>query len=300
MAPALEVRHLRKSFGAVVALDDVTFSIAPGEIFGYLGPNGAGKTTTLRVIADLVRADSGDVLLLGASHRRASSRETIGFLPGELKLYANMSGLAFLDWFARFRPERPPSLRTRLMEALQLPTESLSRRMKVLSHGTKQKIAIIAAMQHDPDLLLLDEPTLGLDPLVQQAFRGVLLDLARRGRAVLFSSHILSEVDEICDRVAILKRGRIVAQETVETLRASMVRRLRVRFRSAPPAGLEKAAGVVSASLDGHDVELLVQGDVNAIIRALASADIEQLSFPEPELEDIFMTYYRSDEGDHA
>jgi ABC-2 type transport system ATP-binding protein len=168
----------------------------------------------------------------------------------------------------------------------------LSRRIKLLSHGTKQKIGIVAAMQHDPDLLLLDEPTLGLDPLVQQAFRQVLLDCARRGRAVLFSSHILSEVEEICGRVAILRRGRIVAQETVETLRASMVRRLRVRFRSAPPPELEKTPGVRSVSLDGQEMELLVQGDVNPIVRRLASADIDHLAFPEPELEDIFLTYY--------
>jgi len=147
VASALEVRRLRKAFGSVVALDDVTFSIEPGEIFGFLGPNGAGKTTTLRVIADLVRPDSGEVLLFGSRHRRSSSREAIGFLPGELKVYANMSGSDFLEFFARFRPGRPPLLRPRLTEALRLDRESLSRRMKVLSHGTKQKIAIIAAMQ---------------------------------------------------------------------------------------------------------------------------------------------------------
>jgi ABC-2 type transport system ATP-binding protein len=283
-----------------VALDDVTFSIAPGEIFGYLGPNGAGKSTTLRVIADLVRPDSGDVLLLGASHRRASSREAVGFLPGELKLYGDMSGLEVLDLFARFRSARPPTLRARLLEALQLPREILSRRIKVLSHGTKQKIGIVVAMQHDPDLLLLDEPTLGLDPLVQQSFREVLLDLASRGRAVLFSSHILSEVEEICGRVAILRSGRIVAQDTVVKLRENIVRRVRVRFRSAPPPGLGKTAGVMKTTLDGREAELLFHGDVNAIVRQLAATDLEQLVFPEPELEDIFLTYYRSEEKHDA
>jgi len=300
VAAALEVRGLRKSFGEVVALDDVTFSIAPGEIFGYLGPNGAGKSTTLRVIADLVRADNGDVLLLGASHRRPASRQAIGFLPGELKLYGNMSGRDLLELFARFRRHRPPSLRSRLLDALQLPEAMLSRRIKVLSHGTKQKIGIVAAMQHDPDLLLLDEPTLGLDPLVQQAFRELLLDLASRGRAVLFSSHILSEVEAICGRVAILRSGRIVAQETMENLRANMVRRLHVRFRNAPPAGLEKTAGVIRATIDDREAELLVQGDVNPIVRVLASADLDHLAFPEPELEDIFLTYYRGEEAGDA
>lgn len=292
MPAALEVRALRKSFGSVVALDDVTFSIAAGEIFGYLGPNGAGKSTTLRVIADLVRPDSGDVRLLGTSHRRASSRRKTGFLPGELKLYGNMSAREILDLFARFRPDHPPKLRERLLDALQFPQSMLSRRIKVLSHGTKQKIGIVAAMQHDPELLLLDEPTLGLDPLVQQAFRELLLDFAGRGRAVLFSSHILSEVEAICGRVAILRSGRIVAQETMENLRANMVRRLRVRFRSAPPPELEKTPGVIRATVEDRDAELLVQGDVNPIVRRLASAEIDHLAFPEPELEDIFLTYY--------
>src|SRR5688572_16752173 len=171
-----------------------------------------------------------------------------------------MSGLEVLDLFARFRSGRPPTLRARLLEVLQLPKAMLSRRIKILSHGTKQKIGIVVAMQHDPDLLLLDEPTIGLDPLVQQAFREVLLDFASRGRGVLFSSHILSEVEEICGRVAILRSGRIVAQETMENLRANMVRRLHVRFRSAPPPGLEKTAGVIHASIDDRAAELLVRG----------------------------------------
>ena len=216
---ALEVRDLRKSFGTVAALRGVTFSVQPGEVFGYLGPNGAGKTTTLRVILGLVRPDSGSSAILGVPGGDPASRADIGFLPGDLRLYADMTAAATLDFFASFRPTRPPVLRDKLVEAFEVDAATLARRVKFLSHGTRQKIGLVAAMQHDPALLLLDEPSNGLDPLVQRAFRGVVTDFTRRGRAVLFSSHVLSEVAAVCDRVAILREGAVVALEKVEGLR---------------------------------------------------------------------------------
>jgi ABC-2 type transport system ATP-binding protein len=219
MALALEVRDLRKSFGAFAALRGVTFSVEPGEVFGYLGPNGAGKTTTLRVILGLVRPDAGSATILGVASGDPASRANIGFLPGDLRLYADMTAAATLDYFASFRPSRPPILRDALITALGVDPATLARRVKFLSHGTRQKIGLIVAMQHDPALLLLDEPSNGLDPLVQRAFRGVVADFARRGRAVLFSSHVLSEVAAVCGRVAILREGTVVALERVEGLR---------------------------------------------------------------------------------
>jgi ABC-2 type transport system ATP-binding protein len=219
MAAALVVRDLRKSFGAVAALRGVTFSVEPGEVFGYLGPNGAGKTTTLRVILGLVRPDAGSAKLNGVDSADPASRASIGFLPGDLRLYADMTATATLDFFAAFRPSRPPVLRQQLLEALDLGAATLERRIKFLSHGTRQKVGLVVAMQHDPALLLLDEPSSGLDPLVQRAFRGIVEDFARRGRAVLFSSHVLSEVAAVCGRVAILREGAVVALERVEGLR---------------------------------------------------------------------------------
>ena len=297
--PPVEVRDIRKRFGAVEALRGVRHRLEPGEVFGYLGPNGAGKTTTLRVVLGLAHPTSGEARVFGRPASDAASREPVGFLPGDLHLYDDMQAGAVLDYFARFRRSRPPVLRARLLEALALAPDALRRRVKFLSHGTRQKLGLIVAMQHDPPLLLLDEPSIGLDPLVQHAFRDLVLDFAARGRTVLFSSHVLSEVEAVCGRVAILRAGKIVALQTIGTLRESVVRRLCVRFRGAPPLGLTATPGVTRFETVGPDLVLWLQGDVNPILRALACADIEHLVFPEPELEDIFLTYYR-EERPHA
>jgi ABC-2 type transport system ATP-binding protein len=219
----LEIRELRKDFGAATALRGVTFSVAPGEVFGYLGPNGAGKTTTLRIVLGLMRPTAGSVTVLGKDATDPECRANIGFLPGDLKLYGDMTGAATLDFFARFRPAKPPVLRSKLLDALDVEGATLAKRVKFLSHGTRQKLGLVAAMQHDPRLLVLDEPTNGLDPLVQQAFRAVLVDFAARGGSVLFSSHVLSEVGAVCQRVAILREGQIVALESMERLREKVV-----------------------------------------------------------------------------
>ena len=290
---ALEVRDLTKRFGAVEALRGVSFAVEPGEVFGYLGPNGAGKTTTLRIVLDLMRPTSGSVTIGGAASSLAASREDIGFLPGDLRLYGDMTGAAALDFFARFRPARSALLRPMLIDALAIDAATLARRVKLLSHGTRQKLGLVIAMQHDPALLLLDEPTNGLDPLVQQAFRSVVAGFAARGRCVLFSSHVLSEVEAVCSRMAILRAGEIVALETIERLRENVTRKLRVRFAGEPPAGLKDVAGVARSETHGREMTLWVRGDVNALLRALAAATIEDMVFPEPELEDIFLAYYR-------
>lgn len=288
----LEVRDLKKDFGAVAALRGVTFGVAAGEVFGYLGPNGAGKTTTLRVLLGLVRASSGSASILGEQPDNPTSRAHIGFVPGDLRLYPGMTGAATLDFFARFRPDCPPVLRAPLMEALALDHATLQRRIKFLSHGTRQKIGLIAALQHDPRVLLLDEPTNGLDPLVQRAFRTIIRDFAARGAAVLFSSHVLSEVEAVCERVAILREGRIVALESIDTLRRSVIRRLRVRFAGEVPLAVLNAYGVTRHEVEGRTASLWVRGDINALMRVLAQSQIEDLAFPEPELEDIFLGYY--------
>jgi ABC-2 type transport system ATP-binding protein len=292
--PALEVLGLRKRFGALEALRGVSFAVEPGEVFGYLGPNGAGKTTTLRILLGLVHASEGTARIAGIEAADPRSRGDIGFVPGDLRLYGDMTGADTLDYFARFRPDRPPVLRSRLAEALALDASTLERRVKFLSHGTRQKVGLIAAMQHDPSLLLLDEPTNGLDPLVQQAFRDIVRDFARRGHAVLFSSHVLSEAESVCHRVAMLRAGEVVALETIEALRDKVVRKLTVRFPGAVPAGLDKVAGVERSEARGTELALWVRGDVNPILRALAAHELADVAFPEAELEDIFMAYYRA------
>lgn len=297
---SLRVDGIYKSYGPVRALRGVGFAVEAGEIFGYLGPNGAGKTTTLRVILGLVRADKGGVEILGSRAGRAANRAAIGFLPGELNLYGAMTGTAVLDYFAGFRTGRPPVLRPRLLEKLGVPPAVLERKVKQLSHGTRQKLGLLIAMQHDPELLLLDEPTIGLDPLVQMAFREIVLDFAGRGRSVLFSSHVLSEVEAVAHRVAILRAGEIVAVETVANLRSRMVRRLEVAFAGPPPADLARTPGVARIERTDTAWVLWVLGDVNPVLRRLAGCDLARFVFPEPELEDIFLTYYRENHENDA
>src|SRR5262249_31685938 len=180
-------------------------------------------------------------------------------------------GHALLELFARFRPARPPILRERLIHALALEPRDLSRRIKFLSHGTRQKLGLVVAMQHDPRLLLLDEPTSGLDPLVQMAFRDLVRERAREGCAVLFSSHVLSEVEAVCRRIAVLRAGRLLALESVETLRDRMVRRVHVSFRGEPPKELRETPGVIGCEFQGSSATLKVQGDVNPLLRLLAA-----------------------------
>lgn len=288
----LQIEQLTKSYSKIRALHNVSFKVAAGEIFGYLGPNGAGKTTTLRLIAGLVHADSGEVRLFGEKNFLPHMRSAMGYLPGELHFYADMSAQQLLDFLAGFRPQRPPVLRQKLLEAFEVSREILSRKIKHLSHGTRQKIGLLVAMQHDPDLLLLDEPTTGLDPLMQQAFREIILDFSARGRAVLFSSHVLFEVEAVCSSIAILRAGEIVAIESMAALRDKMLRRLQVRFHAAAPQSVLTCPGVVRTQVQGREVVLWVRGEINAVLRALAQVEIEHLVFPEPELEDIFLSFY--------
>ena len=294
--PCLQLHQLSKSFREVAALRDVSFTVAPGEIFGYLGPNGAGKTTTLRLILGLVQPTAGEVSIFGErvvpfTQRSVATRQRIGFLPGELRLYPEMTGQALLDYLARFRPLRPPLLRARLLEAFALAPTTLQRRVKLLSHGTRQKLGLVIAMQHQPDLLFLDEPTLGLDPLMQRAFIELIKELAQNGTTIFFSSHILSEIENLCDRVAILRAGELVALETIAKLREKMVRRMTLRFSGAPP-DLAQVPGVVRCAANGRELTLFMQGDINALLQQLAQHHLEHLVFPEPELEDIFAHYY--------
>jgi ABC-2 type transport system ATP-binding protein len=293
MPKPLELLNLKKDFGNVAALRGVSLSVEPGEVFGYLGPNGAGKTTTLRAVLGLVRPSAGEVRIFGKGATDAASRNDIGFLPGDLRLYGDMTGSATLDFFARFRRLAPPVLREKLIDALTLDHASLHRRIKFLSHGTRQKIGLIAAMQHDPALLLLDEPSNGLDPLVQHAFREIVRGFAERGRSVLLSSHILSEVETVCRRVAILRQGEIVALETIDNLRDKVVRKLTVRFRGEVP-NLSDVSGISKAELNGRDAVLWVRGDLNPLLRRLAQVEIDDMVFPEPELENIFLSYYQN------
>jgi ABC-2 type transport system ATP-binding protein len=290
----LVVDNLSKDYGQIHALHSVNLSIDEGEIFGYLGPNGAGKTTTLRIALGLVRPTGGGVELLGKKSNVYSAREDVGYLPGELNLYGNLSAGALLNYFSGFRPSHPPILQKELIDVFNIDTNDLYRRVKLLSHGTKQKLGLIIALQHDPRLILLDEPTTGLDPLVQRSLREYLTERAKLGRTIFFSSHVLSEVEVLCQRVAILRSGELVSVESIDNLRRKMIRRLYIRFHGEIPTRISEQPSVVKSEIKGKDVSLFIYGDINPLIRLLSQHDIEHLVFPEPELEDIFLTYYQT------
>ena len=290
--PLIEVTELTKYYGTVVGVDGVSFAVEEGEIFGFLGPNGAGKTTTIRLLMQLLHPDSGRAALFGIplDAPKAALRERIGYLPGEFSPYLTMTGGRFLAYMAHYRT-RPPTLRPMLLDTLQLSEQALKQPIKNLSHGNRQKLGIVLALEHEPDLAILDEPTLGLDPLMQEAFYDILRMLHDKGKTIFLSSHVLSEVEKVCDRVAIIRGGKLVALESLEALKKKRPRRLVVVLEEAsePPV-------LPGARLLAHEdarFEYLVEGSVRVVLGALAALPVQDVVFPEPDLEDVFMAYYQ-------
>lgn len=290
----LRVTDLVKRYGAVVGVDGVSFAVEPGEIFGFLGPNGAGKTTTIRLVMQLLRPDAGSIELFATRVARpnAALRERIGYLPGEFRPYPEMSGARLLRYMSRYRG-RPPKLRAELLERLQVNAAALERPIKQLSHGNRQKLGLILALEHEPELAILDEPTLGLDPIIQEAFYDIVRMLRGRGTTIFFSSHVLSEVEKTCERVAIVRAGKLVALETLESLKSKRPRRLIVVLDGETTTPLE-LPGASFVKQDRGRCEYLVDGAMRPVLQALAAADVADVVFPEPDLEDVFAGYFKS------
>ena len=290
--PVIEVSDLTKYYGAVVGVDGVSFAVEEGEIFGFLGPNGAGKTTTIRLLMQLLRPDRGRLAVFDdpLDAPKAALRERIGYLPGEFHPYLTMNGARLLAYMAHYRA-RPPVLRSFLLDKLNVSEKALKQPIKHLSHGNRQKLGIILALEHEPDLAILDEPTLGLDPLMQEAFYDILRMLHARGATIFLSSHVLAEVEKVCDRIAIVRGGRLVALESLEALKQKRPRRLIVVLgaASAPPT----LPGARLLSQDTGRFEYRVDGPVRAVLGALALLPVQDIVFPEPDLEDVFMAYYQ-------
>jgi len=290
---ALETRDLTKSYGPATALAGLTLSVQPGEVFGFLGPNGAGKTTTIRLLLDLIRPTRGDPLLFGRPVGEAAARARVGYLPGELSMDERLRGDEMLVLLDDLRaPDQPPAdrrWRGELCERLRLGPEDLSRPLRASSRGTKQKFGLIAAMQHDPDLWILDEPTTGLDPLVREEVLALFTEAGARGRTVFHSSHVMTEVERTCDRVAVLRHGELVVLDTTEALRRRLVRRMIVRFADTAPADELTAAGARVVEADGPRVVLAVTGALDPLLAVLARHPVEHLVFPEPELDEAFL-----------
>jgi ABC-2 type transport system ATP-binding protein len=279
-------------------LEDLDLEIRPGEVFGYLGPNGAGKTTTIRLLLDVIRPTSGHVRVLGVDPRDHRVRSRIGYLPGELVLEGRDRAGDYLDFLGRVRGGVPLSRITELAERLEA---DLSMSMGKLSKGNKQKIGLIQAFMHEPDFLILDEPSGGLDPLVQQEFLAMVREVRASGRTVLMSSHVLAEVEDVSDRVGIVRGGRLVAVEDVAALREKAVRRVELHFDAeVPAAAFEGLPGVRDLRVRGAALRCTIDGRPDALIKAAARFTVVHMVSAEPDLEEIFLTYYSHEEGRHA
>jgi ABC-2 type transport system ATP-binding protein len=297
MADVIHVEHLTKSYGKQRGVVDLTFSVVPGEVFGYLGPNGAGKTTTIRTLLDLIRPTSGSATVLGLDSHRDSVRihRRTGYLPGEFSLYEQMTGAEYLSYFAQLRGGVDVTYTAELAERFDL---ELGMKIKSLSHGNRQKVALLQTFMHRPELLVLDEPTQGLDPLMQQEFYRLLAEARADGRTVFLSSHVMPEIERTCDRVGIIREGRLVAVEDIGDLRAKEIRSLEVHFAAPVSAeAFEGLPGVREVVAIGDAVRITVAGHMDAVVKALAHHEVVDLQSHEPGLEEIFLAFYGGDGG---
>jgi ABC-2 type transport system ATP-binding protein len=301
---AISTTNLSKRYGPVTALAGIDLRVPTGLIYGFLGPNGAGKTTTIRLLMGFIRPSAG-VARIGDHdcwHDGVRARADVGFLvPGDA-LHPDMTGSSLLDYMASLSG-KPPLLRRLLLDALELGKDALGRRLHTYSKGMKQKLALTAALQTDPSLLVLDEPTDGLDPLIQRSFETVLGQLSRQGTTVFMSSHDLAEVERICHRVAIIRDGRIVAEETIGELKRHHRRVAEITFAGEPPAGLGGLAGIDVIACDGQSLRVSMAGTAVPLLCFLAGRDdVVDLMVAAPRLEDVFLGYYdgSQDEPDDA
>ncbi len=297
MAEVIVTEALTKSYGSRRGVVDLTFSVAPGEVFGYLGPNGAGKTTTIRTLLDLIRPTSGRASVFGLDSHRDAVRihARVGYLPGEFSLYDHMTGAEYLTYLASLRGGIPAARIVELAERLDV---DLSARIGTLSHGNRQKVGLIQAFMHRPELLVLDEPTQGLDPLIQHEFYRLIEETRAEGRTVFLSSHVMPEVERVCDRVGIIREGRLVAVEDIGELRAKELRTLEIRFAEPVPAeAFAGVPGVREVELAGDLARVTVSGPMDALIKRIATFEVVDLTSHEPSLEEIFLAFYGKGEA---
>jgi ABC-2 type transport system ATP-binding protein len=286
---AIRTTGLTKHFGRVVALDDLSISVERGEIFGFLGPNGAGKSTTIRLLLGLLRATSGTAEVMGIpSTDVARAHLHLAHVPGDVALWPQLTGLETLTLLGNLSGRVDVAFRDELAERLDL---DLSVRARSYSKGNRQKVALVAAFMTRPDVLLLDEPTAGLDPLMEAEFQEIAREAAERGQTLFLSSHILDEVEDLCHRVAILRKGRLVEVSALQDLRKLSTTELEASFPGEVP-DLSRLPGVTRTSSEDHTVRLTVVGSPAPVLAELAAAGVTRLRSHEPSLEEIFLTYY--------
>lgn len=291
MADAIDIKGLTKYYGKSRGIIDVSFNVEEGEIFGFIGPNGAGKSTTIRVMLSLLYPDAGTASIFGMDCIREARKvaERVGYLPSEVFYYEGMKVRDLLDYSASFYKK---DCRKRIHELSGIMNLDLNKKIEELSFGNKKKVGIVQGLLHSPDLIILDEPTSGLDPLMQQTFFDLMREENKRGATVLMSSHILGEVQRLCDRVAIIKEGKIVKVEKISTLKENSFRRFRIEVESSVPADYFAMEGVDGLKVEGNMHSFIFKGDVNKIIWKLSAIELVNLWADDPDLEEIFLHYY--------
>jgi ABC-2 type transport system ATP-binding protein len=298
LADVILAEELTKSYGKRRGVIGLDFSVKAGEVFGYLGPNGAGKTTTIRTLLDFIRPTSGRARVFDCDTQREPEQihRRVGYLPGEFSLYDNLTGNEYLQYLAALRGDVDRRYVGQLAERFEL---DLSARIRSLSHGNRQKVGLLQAVMHRPELLVLDEPTQGLDPLMQQEFYRLISECREEGRTVFLSSHVMPEIERVCDRVGIIREGRLAAVEDIGELRAKEIRALDIHYASPVPGEVfASLPGVRDVQAEGDRIRCAVVGHMDAVVKAAARFAVIDIVSHEPNLEEIFLAFYGRGEGD--
>lgn len=291
---AIETKGLTKYYGKARGIIDLSFRIEEGEIFGFIGPNGSGKTTTIRLFLSLLFPTSGTGKIFDCDIVKDGPKikKMVGFVPSEVHYYENMTVKELIEYSARFY-NVPLELRfNRLVDAFDL---DLTRKIDDLSMGNKKKVAVILSLIHQPRLLILDEPTTGLDPLIQNRFFDILKEENEKGTTIFFSSHVLSEVEKLCHKVAIIKEGKIIDEDDIDSLKGKLLSRVTVRLKYGAKDITLKTPGIISIERNKNECSFLYQGEIAVLLRDLSQMPIEKITIAEPDLEEVFMHYYRDD-----
>ena len=293
----IETKKLTKYYGKQVGVMDLDLAVHEGEVFGYLGPNGAGKSTTIKLLLNFINPTSGSTAVFGKDPQKQSTGilGDIGYIPGEIHMYDTLSGRDHLKFQASLQGGVDWKYVKKLAFRLQV---DLNKPIRSLSHGNKQKIAIIAAFMHEPKLLILDEPTTGLDPLIQREFYDLVSEVNQAGSTFFISSHVLPEVERMCHRVGILKEGRLIVTEEIDTLKKRAVRSLEIQFaREVKTADLQGIKGVRELQVEGNIAHCRVEGSLDQLIKKISKYEVLNLITQEADLEQVFLDYYKRDKN---